>query len=82
MPYQPRGSAAIVRHARPLYIASTNPGKLRDFAVAADSGGRRNPCLARLERVPPPRKMPPTFEGNAAANRLLSRLLPGEIVGR
>jgi XTP/dITP diphosphohydrolase len=67
--------------SRPLYIASTNPGKLRDFAVAADSGGRRILALPGLERVPPPPENAATFEGNARGKAVYySRLLPREIV--
>jgi XTP/dITP diphosphohydrolase len=66
---------------RPLYIASTNPGKLRDFAVAAESSGQRILPLPGLESVPPAPENATTFEGNAHEKAIYySRLMPGEIV--
>jgi XTP/dITP diphosphohydrolase len=66
---------------RPLYIASTNPGKLRDFVVAAESCGRRILALPGLESVLPAPENASTFEGNAREKAAYySRLLPGEIV--
>jgi XTP/dITP diphosphohydrolase len=64
-----------------LYIATTNPGKLRDFAVAAESSGSRILALPGLESVPPAPENADTFEGNACGKAVYySRLLPGEIV--
>jgi XTP/dITP diphosphohydrolase len=66
---------------RPLYVASTNPGKLHDFAVAAEVLGCRIFTLPGLKSVPPPPENAPTFEGNARDKAVYySRLLPGEIV--
>jgi XTP/dITP diphosphohydrolase len=64
-----------------LYIASTNPGKLRDFAVAAESHGLTILPLPGLDTVAPPSEDEDTFAGNAGKKAAFySRLLPGEIV--
>ncbi len=47
-----------------LYIASTNPGKLRDFAAAATPGITLEP-QPNLKEIPAPPEDEPTFEGNA-----------------
>jgi XTP/dITP diphosphohydrolase len=69
-----------------LYAATTNPGKLRDFAHAAD--GRLvavEPIeirpLTGLREIPAPAEDEPTFEGNARAKAIYySRYAPGELV--
>ncbi|HEX3661933.1 MAG TPA: non-canonical purine NTP pyrophosphatase [Acidobacteriaceae bacterium] len=48
-----------------LYAASTNPGKLRDFSVAAVEGGFSLEPLPKLRSIPAPEEMEPTFAGNA-----------------
>jgi XTP/dITP diphosphohydrolase len=60
-----------------LFIASSNPGKLRDFASAAVEYGAAaglQPVhiepLLRLAEIPPPPEDEPTFEGNARAKAL------------
>jgi XTP/dITP diphosphohydrolase len=64
-----------------LYIATTNPGKLRDFAAAAESLGCRIIALPGLANVPPAPENAFTFESNACDKAVYySRLLPGEIV--
>jgi XTP/dITP diphosphohydrolase len=69
-----------------LYVATTNPGKLRDFAYAAEGhllGGvpvqiDPLPGLADLQAPP---EDEPTFEGNARSKVLYySRLVPGLLV--
>src|SRR5271155_3317803 len=64
--------------AKTLYIASSNPGKLRDFAAVGESRGfiiAEMPCL---DRIPAPPEDQPTFEGNARAKAIYySRLAPG-----
>jgi XTP/dITP diphosphohydrolase len=47
-----------------LHIASTNPGKLRDFATAAPEGVTLAP-LPNLASIPAPIEDADTFEGNA-----------------
>jgi XTP/dITP diphosphohydrolase len=63
-----------------LYIATSNPGKLRDFAAASVTYSAfiaiaPLPCL---DRIPPPPENETTFEGNARAKAIYySRLAPG-----
>ena len=47
-----------------LYIATTNPGKLRDFAHAASTNATLEP-LPNLNTIPAPPEDAPTFEANA-----------------
>ncbi|HLJ78621.1 MAG TPA: RdgB/HAM1 family non-canonical purine NTP pyrophosphatase [Acidobacteriaceae bacterium] len=49
-----------------LWAATTNPGKLRDFAVAAEASGIRVEALPNLEGIPAPHEDQPTFAGNAS----------------
>ena len=64
-----------------LYIASTNPGKLRDFAVAAQASGLSILPLPGLEAMAPPPEDETTFAGNARQKAVYySRLLAGETV--
>lgn len=64
-----------------LYIATSNPGKLRDFAVAAEDLGVAIEPLPAMREIPAPAEDAPTFEGNAHAKALYySRLAPGELV--
>lgn len=48
-----------------LYAATTNPGKLRDFAVAAQDSGIRVEPLPGLHAMPAPEENETTFAGNA-----------------
>jgi XTP/dITP diphosphohydrolase len=67
--------------ARTLYVASTNPGKLRDFALAAAAHGMLILPLPGLEAIEPPPEDAPTFEENAREKAIYySWFLPGEIV--
>ena len=62
-----------------LYIATSNPGKLRDFA-AATPNITLTP-LPNLNQIPAPPEDEPTFEGNAHLKALYySHHAPGEIV--
>ncbi len=64
-----------------LYVASTNAGKLRDFAVAAESRGLSLLPLPGLDTLAPAPEDEDTFAGNARQKAIYySRLLPGEIV--
>jgi XTP/dITP diphosphohydrolase len=47
-----------------LYIATSNPGKLRDFVAAASQHITLTP-LPGLKEIPAPPEDEPTFEGNA-----------------
>lgn len=61
-----------------LYVATSNPGKLRDFSAAADHYGFAIAPLPGLDRIPAPPEDEPTFEGNARTKALYySRLAPG-----
>ena len=63
-----------------LYIATSNPGKLRDFAVANTAHIPIEP-LPNLADIAPPLEDEPTFEANAIAKaRYYSNHAPGEIV--
>jgi XTP/dITP diphosphohydrolase len=60
-----------------LYIATSNSGKLRDFAAAADLYGFAIAPLPCLERIPAPPENETTFEGNAQFKAVYySRLAP------
>lgn len=48
-----------------LYAATTNPGKLRDFSVAATDSGILIQPLPNLHSIPAPEEDQPTFAGNA-----------------
>jgi XTP/dITP diphosphohydrolase len=63
-----------------LYIATSNPGKLRDFA-AATSQHVTLAALPGIKEVPAPAEDEPTFEGNARLKAIYySRHAPGDIV--
>jgi XTP/dITP diphosphohydrolase len=63
-----------------LYIATSNPGKLRDFAVAETLHIPIAP-LPNLASITPPAEDEPTFEGNAIEKaRYYSNHAPGKIV--
>lgn len=64
-----------------LYAATTNPGKLRDFSVAAADGGFTVESPAHLKKIAAPPENEPTFTGNARSKALhYSRLIPGLIL--
>lgn len=63
-----------------LYIATSNPGKLRDFAAVAEQDIAIIP-LPGLKQIPAPPEDEPTFEANARFKAIYySRYAPGEIV--
>jgi XTP/dITP diphosphohydrolase len=63
-----------------LYIATSNPGKLRDFAAATLEGITLEP-LPNIKQIPAPEEDEPTFEGNARLKAIYySHHAPGEIV--
>jgi XTP/dITP diphosphohydrolase len=67
--------------ARTLYVASGNPGKLRDFRVAAAEHDIDVLPLPGLEAIAAPAEDAPTFEENALEKAIYySRFLPGEMV--
>jgi XTP/dITP diphosphohydrolase len=63
-----------------LYIATTNPGKLRDFHAAASRHATIEP-LPALKDIPAPPEDEPTFEGNARLKAIYySHHAPNQIV--
>lgn len=64
-----------------LYAATSNPGKLRDFAAAAAQERDVSILpLPGLDRITPPSEDEPTFEGNAHTKAIYySQFLPGAI---
>jgi len=63
-----------------LYIATSNPGKLRDFAAATSQHITLTP-LPGIKEIPAPAEDEPTFEGNARLKAIYySHHAPGEIV--
>jgi XTP/dITP diphosphohydrolase len=66
---------------RTLYVASTNPGKLRDFSLAAARHNVQILPLPGLNAIEPPAEDAPTFAGNAQEKAIYySRFLPDEKV--
>lgn len=64
-----------------LYVASTNAGKLRDFAVASAAHDLVILPIPGLDQIPPAPEEEATFEGNAQSKAIYySHYLPGEIV--
>ena len=65
-----------------LLIATSNPGKLRDFAHAAlNFPGTTIEPLPNLDRMAPPEETADSFAGNALLKAMAySTLAPGEIV--
>ena len=63
-----------------LYVATSNPGKLRDFAAAA-TPNITLAALPNLNEIPAPPEHEPTFEGNAHLKAIYyCRRAPGKIV--
>jgi XTP/dITP diphosphohydrolase len=64
-----------------LYVATSNPGKLRDFAAASNQAGITLVPLPGLDRIPPPTEDADTFAGNACLKAIAYSLeAPGKIV--
>lgn len=64
-----------------IYAATSNAGKLRDFAVAAKHSGITIEPLPGMREIAAPAEDEPTFEDNARAKALYySRFAPGELV--
>jgi XTP/dITP diphosphohydrolase len=63
-----------------LFVATTNPGKLRDFAATASPEITLTP-LPGLKQIPAPAEDEPTFEGNSRLKAIYySHHAPNEIV--
>jgi XTP/dITP diphosphohydrolase len=66
-----------------IYVCSSNPGKLKDFAVAAEQAGLadvRIEPLPDLREIPPPAETGATFEENAIEKALYYSRLTAELV--
>jgi XTP/dITP diphosphohydrolase len=64
-----------------LYVATSNPGKLRDFAMAAQDTSVDIEPLPKLSEIPAPPENETTFAGNALAKAAYySGFAPGELV--
>src|SRR5262245_8676807 len=64
-----------------IYLATTNPGKLREFQEAAQSLDLKLDLLPGLKDFPAPVEGGDTFEANARTKaEYYSRLAPGELV--
>jgi XTP/dITP diphosphohydrolase len=82
------GSRALSNHAwnrcyemQKIYLATTNPGKLREFREAAQSLNLALDLLPGLKDFPAPVEDGETFEANARIKaEHYSRLAPGELV--
>ena len=65
----------------PLYVATSNPGKLRDFAAAAHLYGIEVVPLPGLASIAAPAETADSFEGNAREKAVYySRFAPGKTV--
>jgi XTP/dITP diphosphohydrolase len=66
---------------REILIATSNPGKLRDYAAAAAAFGVEVSVVPDIETLPPAREDAPTFEANACKKaEHYSRLVKGRYV--
>jgi XTP/dITP diphosphohydrolase len=64
-----------------LYAATSNPGKLAEFATSASSSGIEVLALPNLASIPEPLEDADTFQGNADLKaRAYSLTLPNELV--
>jgi len=64
-----------------ILIATSNQGKLRDFAAAAAAHGIEVAGLPQFSTLPGVAEDQPSFEGNAAKKAMYySRFAPGEVV--
>jgi XTP/dITP diphosphohydrolase len=64
-----------------VLIATSNQGKLRDFAGAARSHGVEVRCIPAFSTIPPPIEDGSTFEENARKKaQYYSRFVPGKMV--
>jgi XTP/dITP diphosphohydrolase len=64
-----------------LYAATSNPGKLRDFSVAAEASEIAIEPMPGLKEIPAPPEDEPDFVGNARAKAIYySRFALGELV--
>jgi XTP/dITP diphosphohydrolase len=65
---------------RTVYACSSNPGKLREFALVAEESGIVLVALPGLKDIAPPEETGNTFEANAAEKALYYSTFTNEIV--
>jgi XTP/dITP diphosphohydrolase len=64
-----------------LYVATSNPGKLRDFAAASGLAGIKLLALPGLDKIEPPIEDADSFTGNAVLKAIAYSLAaPGKLV--
>ncbi len=64
-----------------LYAATSNPGKLAEFATSASTSGIKVLALPNLNQIPEPVEDAPTFQGNADLKAIAYSLAsPGLLV--
>jgi XTP/dITP diphosphohydrolase len=64
-----------------VFVATSNPGKLRDFATAAEVHSIEVLPIPTLSAIPPPAETGETFEANARLKaEYYSHHVPGEVV--
>lgn len=73
-------SLALVAHSR-IFVASSNPGKLADFAAAAEAYNLDVLPLPRIKEIAAPEETGSTFAENANLKAIFySRFVPGEVL--
>lgn len=64
-----------------MFLATSNPGKLREYRVLADSSPIEIELLATFNEIPPFEESAPTFAENSAGKALhYSRFAPGIVL--
>jgi XTP/dITP diphosphohydrolase len=73
-------SLALVAHSR-IFVASSNPGKLADFAAAAEAYSLEVLPLPGIKEIAAPEETGSTFAENAKLKAVFySRFAPGEVL--
>ena len=81
LPFDCAGMLRDMENVEAIYVASSNPGKLRDFAAAAAIFEVAIAELPGLREIPPPPEDGATFEANAREKALAySHVRPGLLV--
>jgi non-canonical purine NTP pyrophosphatase (RdgB/HAM1 family) len=73
--------SSATQHRRVILVATSNPGKVRDFAAIATEHGIEIAGIPGFDKVRPAREDAPTFEANAAKKaEHYSRLVENQMV--